>query len=106
MNAAGGIDFNDFISKTVELFSKYPEVLHKYQKIYQQVLVDEFQDISSMQWELLKLLSGQSGQITVVGDVDQVQLLKLSQGILNLLLLFAEYLQLQRCNCKELRALQ
>lgn len=72
MNAAGGIDFNDFISKTVELFTKYPEVLHKYQKIYQQVLVDEFQDISSMQWELLRLLSGQSGHITAVGDVDQV----------------------------------
>jgi superfamily I DNA/RNA helicase len=76
MNAAGGIDFNDFISKTVELFSKHGDALQKYQKIFKYVLVDEFQDISSMQWELLKQLTGQSGQITAVGDVDQVCLRK------------------------------
>jgi len=83
MNEAGGIDFNDFISKTVELFSKYPDVLQKYQNIYQHVLVDEFQDISSMQWELLKLLSGQSGHITVVGDVDQVRTVFIINQIIN-----------------------
>ena len=64
------IDFDDMITKTVELLKKDPVILSNYQKKFQYILVDEFQDNNFSQLEILKLL-GKHGNITAVGDDDQ-----------------------------------
>eukprot|EP01127_Copromyxa_protea_P000507 TRINITY_DN10426_c0_g1_i1.p1 TRINITY_DN10426_c0_g1~~TRINITY_DN10426_c0_g1_i1.p1 ORF type:complete len:380 (-),score=45.06 TRINITY_DN10426_c0_g1_i1:795-1934(-) len=71
MHEAGCIDFSDFITETVKLFREFPEILEKYQRRYKYILVDEFQDTSVSQWNIVQLLLGKSGRVTVVGDVDQ-----------------------------------
>ena len=68
---AGVMDFGDLIIKTLELFRKRPNVLREYQKKFRYLLVDEFQDTNISQNELVKLLAGKEGNITVVLDDDQ-----------------------------------
>lgn len=65
------IDFGDLIFYTYELFSKRPAILRQYQEQFKYILVDEFQDTNTAQYELVKLLAGAHGNITVVGDDDQ-----------------------------------
>ncbi len=65
------MDFSDLISNTLELFRKRPNILKKYQKQFQYILVDEFQDTNYAQNELAILLSGDDQNITVVADDDQ-----------------------------------
>ena len=65
------LDFDDLLCKVVDLFKKHPEVLERYRNQYRYVLVDEYQDINGIQYELIKLLVGSSGSITVVGDDQQ-----------------------------------
>ena len=65
------LDFGDLIVKTLKLFRDRPNVLKEYQKQFKYLLVDEFQDTNYAQNELVKLLSGKGGNITVVGDDDQ-----------------------------------
>ncbi len=65
------LDFNDLLYKTVELFFNYPEVLEKYQKKYKFVLIDEYQDTNTIQYNLTKLISRKYKQITAVGDASQ-----------------------------------
>ncbi len=67
----GVLDFGDLIVKTLELFRKRPNVLSDYKKTFKYVLVDEFQDTNISQNELVKLLVGKKGNITVVLDDDQ-----------------------------------
>ena len=67
----GVMDFGDLIVKTLELFRKRPNVLKEYQKKFKYILVDEFQDTNISQNELVKLLAGKEGNITVVLDDDQ-----------------------------------
>ena len=67
----GLMDFGDLIAKTLKLFRDRPNILSKYQKQFKYVLVDEFQDTNYAQNELVKLLSGKNGNVTVVGDDDQ-----------------------------------
>ncbi|MEX2054098.1 MAG: UvrD-helicase domain-containing protein [Candidatus Colwellbacteria bacterium] len=64
-------DFDDLLTKTVELFSKNPRALKKYQGLYDYVLVDEYQDINRVQYLLVKLLAGSHGNLNVVGDDQQ-----------------------------------
>ena len=64
------IDFDDMVGKVVELFKTNPAVLSEYQKKFQHVLVDEFQDNNFAQFEVVKHLT-KDGNITVVGDDDQ-----------------------------------
>ncbi|MFA5714943.1 MAG: ATP-dependent helicase, partial [Candidatus Paceibacterota bacterium] len=59
-------DFNGLISNTLLLFRKYPDVCNEYRKLYKYVFVDEFQDTSDEQWELIKLLNPENQ--FVVGD--------------------------------------
>ncbi|NQV13336.1 MAG: UvrD-helicase domain-containing protein [Parcubacteria group bacterium] len=61
-------DFDDLIMTTVKLFEKFPLVLEKYQRRFQQVLVDEYQDTNRAQYVLLNLLARQHGNLFVVGD--------------------------------------
>jgi DNA helicase II / ATP-dependent DNA helicase PcrA len=71
LNASSALDFDDLLLKTVILFQKAPEVLKRYQARYLHIQVDEFQDTNLVQYELVKMLAGQSRNICVVGDPDQ-----------------------------------
>ncbi len=57
--------------KTVELFKEHPEVLDFYRNKFRYIMVDEYQDTSKAQYELIKLLAKQHQNICVVGDDDQ-----------------------------------
>ncbi|MCX7616174.1 MAG: UvrD-helicase domain-containing protein [Patescibacteria group bacterium] len=61
-------DFDDLIQKVVWLFKNSEEIRKKHQKRYHYILVDEYQDINSAQYWLLRLLVGEKGNLNVVGD--------------------------------------
>ena len=65
------LDFDDLIFKTVELFKKNPETLEFYQRKFQYIMVDEYQDTNGAQYELVTLLAAKYRNICVVGDDDQ-----------------------------------
>ena len=65
------LDFDDLISKAVEVFTKNPDVLEFYQNKFKYIMVDEYQDTNKVQYELVKLLAGKYKNICVVGDDDQ-----------------------------------
>ena len=65
------VDFDDLLLKPVELFKKNKEVLEKYQYRFQYILVDEYQDTNSIQYDLCKLLANKYNNIFVVGDANQ-----------------------------------
>ncbi|WP_195986817.1 DNA helicase PcrA [Clostridium sp. D53t1_180928_C8] len=65
------LDFDDLICKTVELFKKDPETLDFYQRKFQYIMVDEYQDTNGAQYELVTLLAAKHRNICVVGDDDQ-----------------------------------
>jgi DNA helicase-2/ATP-dependent DNA helicase PcrA len=71
LDESKALDFDDLLMKVVDLFQKQPQVLEKYQKRYQHILVDEFQDTNTVQYMLAKLLAGKNRNICVVGDPDQ-----------------------------------
>ena len=64
-------DFDDLIQKPVQLFKKNPAILKKYQGMFDAVLVDEWQDVSPMQYEFVSLLAGGHRHLSVVGDDEQ-----------------------------------
>ncbi|MBU0613915.1 ATP-dependent helicase, partial [Patescibacteria group bacterium] len=65
------MDFADLIAYTLELFKKRPNILKMYREQFKFILVDEFQDTNTAQYELVKLLSAPKNNLTVVGDDDQ-----------------------------------
>lgn len=65
------MDFDDIISNCLKLFRNRPEILEKCRRRYRYILIDEFQDISPIQYETVKLLAGRSCNIFAVGDDDQ-----------------------------------
>ncbi|MDD4289962.1 MAG: UvrD-helicase domain-containing protein [Patescibacteria group bacterium] len=65
------LDFGDLITYTIKLFKERPNVLEKYRKQFEYILVDEFQDTNFAQYELIKILASAKNNITVVGDDDQ-----------------------------------
>lgn len=69
--AYNAVDFDDLITLPVQLFQQYPEVLTAWQARIRYLLVDEYQDTNGSQYELVKLLVGKRGALTVVGDDDQ-----------------------------------
>ncbi len=69
--AAGAMDFDDLLVNTVKLFRQHPDVLESYRQRFQHILVDEYQDTNVAQNELVLLLAGGHGNVTVVGDMDQ-----------------------------------
>ena len=62
------VDFDDLLLLPIELFKKNPEVLEKYQELYQYILIDEYQDTNQAQYILTKMLSEKNRRITCVGD--------------------------------------
>ncbi len=65
------LDFDDLIVKTVELFQNDAEVLDYYQERFKYIMVDEYQDTNTAQFQLIKLLAGKYQNLCVVGDDDQ-----------------------------------
>jgi DNA helicase-2/ATP-dependent DNA helicase PcrA len=65
------LDFDDLISETVKLLKRDGEIGQKYQRRFRYILVDEYQDVNTAQYELTKILAGFWGNITVVGDACQ-----------------------------------
>lgn len=65
------LDFDDIIVKTVELFKNCPEVLDTYQERFRYIMVDEYQDTNTAQFELVRLLADKYRNLCVVGDDDQ-----------------------------------
>lgn len=65
------LDFDDLIFKTVELFKQDKETLEFYQRKFQYIMVDEYQDTNKVQYELIRLLAEKYRNVCVVGDDDQ-----------------------------------
>lgn len=68
---AGLLDFAELLIRTYELLKNKPLILQRYQQRFRQILIDEFQDTNNIQYDLIRLLAGQSGQVMIVGDDDQ-----------------------------------
>ena len=68
---ASALDFNDLLLRTVDLFEGFPQVLDHYRRRWQYLLIDEYQDTNRVQYDLIKLLAGEHGNLCVVGDPDQ-----------------------------------
>ena len=65
------LDFDDLLFKTVELFKLDKEVLSAYQERFKYIMVDEYQDTNTAQFELIRLLASKYKNLCVVGDDDQ-----------------------------------
>jgi len=65
------LDFDDLIMTTIQLFQRVPEVLEFYQRKFQYIHVDEYQDTNRAQYMLVKLLASRFRNLCVVGDSDQ-----------------------------------
>ncbi|MEC1159052.1 DNA helicase PcrA [Cytobacillus horneckiae] len=65
------LDFDDLIMLTIQLFNRVPEVLEYYQRKFQYIHVDEYQDTNRAQYMLVKLLANRFRNLCVVGDSDQ-----------------------------------
>lgn len=68
---ASAMDFDDLLTRTVTLFHQNREILEHYRACFAHILVDEFQDTNRVQWELVRLLGHEHGNIFCVGDADQ-----------------------------------
>ncbi|MCR5741204.1 MAG: UvrD-helicase domain-containing protein [Gammaproteobacteria bacterium] len=65
------VDFDDLILLTMEILENHPDILEKYQNIYKYILVDEFQDTSNIQYDLVHILGMKHRNVFIVGDEDQ-----------------------------------
>lgn len=65
---AGALDFDDIIMRTVELCRSAPHILEEWQQRFQHILVDEYQDTNTAQYQLVKMLAAAHHNICVVGD--------------------------------------
>ncbi|MDO9622195.1 MAG: DNA helicase II [Moraxellaceae bacterium] len=68
---SGLIDFAEILLRSHELWLKHPDLLKHYQVRFRMILVDEFQDTNRIQYAWLRLLAGENGMLTAVGDDDQ-----------------------------------
>lgn len=69
--ANDGLDFDDLLMVTAQMFRRNPEVIAKYRERYRRILVDEFQDTNRAQYVLLRQLSGRHHNLFCVADEDQ-----------------------------------
>ncbi len=65
------IGFDDMVYDVVNFFKKNPAIAERFGDRYDQILVDEYQDINPVQHQLLKVLAGKRAQVMVIGDPDQ-----------------------------------
>jgi DNA helicase-2/ATP-dependent DNA helicase PcrA len=71
LRRANALDFDDLLLEAVRLLKAVPEVRHYYNRRFQYLLVDEYQDTNRPQYELMLLLAGEHHNVCVVGDEDQ-----------------------------------
>jgi DNA helicase-2/ATP-dependent DNA helicase PcrA len=71
LTANNAMDFDDLLVNVVRLFREHPDVLAKYQRAFEHVLVDEFQDTNTVQYALLRELAAVRRNLYAVGDPDQ-----------------------------------
>ena len=71
LKESNALDFDDLLVLVVKLFKNHPEIREKWQKKFDYILVDEYQDTNKVQHEILKYLVGEKDCITVVGDPQQ-----------------------------------
>jgi len=71
LKAYNAVDFDDLILMPVLLFQQHPDILSKWQNKIRYLLVDEYQDTNVTQYQLVRLIAGNVGKFTVVGDDDQ-----------------------------------
>lgn len=71
MRANNALDFDDLLVKTVQLFQTQADVLENYQNRFRYIMVDEYQDTNTVQFELVRLLASKYRNLCVVGDDDQ-----------------------------------
>ncbi len=71
LRSNNALDFDDLIMKTVELFRNCPDVLDAYQERFRYIMVDEYQDTNTAQFQLVRLLADKYRNLCVVGDDDQ-----------------------------------
>ena len=65
------IDFDDMLVYTKELFEQRADILAAWQNKYRYILIDEFQDINRIQYDIIKMLAGERKNLFIVGDDDQ-----------------------------------
>ena len=65
------LDFDDLLLVTVRMFDENPEILRRWQRKFNHILVDEFQDIDKVQYTLIRQIAGATNEVYVVGDPDQ-----------------------------------
>ena len=66
-----GLDYNDLIKFSLHIFAENPEIRRKWQSRLEYVMIDEFQDIDGLQYELMETLCGYHRNLFIVGDPDQ-----------------------------------
>lgn len=71
LRANNALDFDDLLVKTVQLFQTQADVLDHYQERFRYIMVDEYQDTNTVQFELVRILSSKYRNLCVVGDDDQ-----------------------------------
>ncbi|HEX6287745.1 MAG TPA: UvrD-helicase domain-containing protein [Herpetosiphonaceae bacterium] len=71
LQASNALDFDDLLGLTVRLFDSKPAILETYQKRFVHVLIDEYQDVNTVQYAFAKQISGHYRNLFAVGDEDQ-----------------------------------
>ncbi len=71
LRANNALDFDDLLVRTVQLFQTQKDVLERYQERFRYIMVDEYQDTNTVQFELVRLLASKYRNLCVVGDDDQ-----------------------------------
>ena len=71
MRRAGLIDFDDMMVLCLELFTERKDILFAWQRRYRYILIDEFQDINRLQYEIVRMLAKPEDNLFIVGDDDQ-----------------------------------
>ena len=66
-----GLDYNDLIKFSLYIFAEHPDIRLKWQQRLEYIMIDEFQDIDSLQYELMEVLCGYHRNLFIVGDPDQ-----------------------------------
>lgn len=65
------LDFDDLLVYCYQLFQKHPDILQAWQKKFRYILIDEFQDVNQLQYDIVRLLALPENNLFLVGDDDQ-----------------------------------
>ena len=92
LKANNALDFDDLLIKTVQLFQTQADVLEYYQERFRYIMVDEYQDTNTVQFELVRLLASKYRNFCVVGDDDQ-SIYKFRGANIKIILNFEQYFE-------------